>query len=61
LFLREANSGELREAVNSQSTHCLASTGVLVPSTDSRVRSLRKVLIDRLEIDRLIDTWKAAQ
>lgn len=32
---------------------------VLVPATDSRVRSLRKVLVDRLDLDRLIGTWKA--
>ncbi len=32
---------------------------VLVPSTDSRVRSLRKVLVDRFDLDRLIATWKA--
>ena len=32
---------------------------VLVPSTDSRVRSLRRVLVDRLDLDALIDRWKA--
>ena len=32
---------------------------VLVPATDSRVRSLRKVLVDRLDLDRLIASWKA--
>ncbi len=31
---------------------------VLVPSTDARVRSLRKVLVDRLDLDRLIAQWK---
>lgn len=33
---------------------------VLVPSTDSRVRSLRKVLVDRCDLDALIDSWKGA-
>lgn len=31
---------------------------VLVPTTDPRVRSLRKVLVDRLDLDRLIERWK---
>ena len=33
---------------------------VLVPATDSRVRSLRKVLVDRIDLDRLIAEWKGA-
>ena len=33
-------------------------TRVLVPTTDPRVRSLRRVLVDRLDLDRLIDAWK---
>jgi len=33
---------------------------VLVPSTDPRVRSLRKVLVDRVDLDRLIQSWKDA-
>jgi predicted site-specific integrase-resolvase len=33
-------------------------TRVLVPSTDPRVRSLRKVLVDRVDLDRLITVWK---
>lgn len=32
---------------------------VLVPATDSRVRSLRRVLVDRVDLDALIDRWKA--
>lgn len=35
-------------------------TRVLVPATDSRVRSLRKVLVDRLDLDRLVDRWKGS-
>jgi hypothetical protein len=33
-------------------------TRVLVSGTDPRVRSLRKVLVDRRDLDRLIDSWK---
>jgi hypothetical protein len=33
-------------------------TRVLIPSTDSRVRSLRKMLVDRFDLDRLIAAWK---
>jgi hypothetical protein len=29
-----------------------------VPATDPRVRSLRKVLVDRLDLERLIAEWK---
>jgi hypothetical protein len=32
---------------------------VLVPSTDPRVKSLRRVLVDRYDLDRLIEQWKA--
>lgn len=32
---------------------------VLVPATDCRVRSLRKVLVDRSDLDRLIESWKS--
>ncbi|MGE3149740.1 MAG: hypothetical protein AB7K04_11800 [Pseudorhodoplanes sp.] len=35
-------------------------TRVLVPATDPRVRSLRKVLVDRFDLDRLIEHWKAS-
>jgi excisionase family DNA binding protein len=35
-------------------------TRVVIPSTDPRVRSLRKVLVDRFDLDRLIAVWKAA-
>jgi predicted site-specific integrase-resolvase len=35
-------------------------TRVLVPSTDPRVRSLRKVLVDRVDLDRLIAEWKGS-
>jgi hypothetical protein len=33
-------------------------TRVLVSATDPRLRSLRKVLVDRLDLDRLITEWK---
>lgn len=33
-------------------------TRVLVSATDPRVRSLRKILIDRFDLDRLIEKWK---
>lgn len=32
---------------------------VLVPATDCRVRSLRKVLVDVNDLDRLIESWKS--
>jgi excisionase family DNA binding protein len=35
-------------------------TRVLVPATDPRLRSLRKVLVDRADLDRLIAEWKTA-
>lgn len=35
-------------------------TRVLVPSTDPRLRSLRRVLVDRVDLDRLIAVWKGA-
>lgn len=31
---------------------------VLVPATDSRVKTLRRVLVDRFDLDRLIERWK---
>lgn len=33
---------------------------VLVASTDTRLRSLRRVLVDVRDLDRLIDEWKGA-
>lgn len=33
---------------------------VLVPASDPRVKSLRKLLVDRFDLDRLIATWKGA-